>query len=403
VVRAHTWQFISLVAAFLALPLIAPGTVPAAENGSDSVIAVTLSESGEVILVDRSSLEIVRRVSPAQPPREAFPMLVVEDVPRQCFYVGNFEGGIGCLAAEGDEQRVIDVGGPVIGLAISPDGKWLAANGARDLRLRLIDLEQRELRSTTALGNAADPPKHSHLTHGLASTHPWWLPDSSGIVTQDNLHEEIVLVDRLGKVSARRSMPSAVHSFLSPNAETLLAIAEGTVDGTVPPQVIVLSLPELKIVRSLEVPMAENEPAKLHHGALSPDGQRVVVANMGPIHGPHPGRTVACFRWNDGQLLWHTTTVSNAGHVQFLSPDRVVVLGHRDAELLIVDARSGEHIERWTVPDADELGHALAVEPAGNVLVLNASTGQVMRVGPTGFTRQSIALGPGLTEASLPE
>ena len=385
----------------IALPAAGLGGGNSSERSQ--FIAATLNESGEVVLLRRDSLEVVRRLVPSQQPTSFRPMLVAEDRARRRFYVGNFNGGIACIAQDGSEPVVIDMDGAVIGLAISPDGKLLAVNGAHDLRLRLVDLERKTVVSRTVLGNADDPPRHSHLTHGMASTHPVWLPDGSGVITEDNIHEELVLVDRTGQVRLRRSMPSAVHSMIVASKDRLLALAEGAVDGSVQPQVIAVTLPDLEIVRAMTVPLSADESAKLHHGALSPDGTSVVVANMGPMHGPGAGRTVACFHWAEGTLLWRTETVANAGHVQFLSAAEVVVLGHRATELMVLDSRSGARTADWPVLGAMELGHSLEAEPGGTVIVLNATTGQIMRVGPKGIVAQSVPLGSGLAEASLAE
>jgi hypothetical protein len=154
----------------------------------------------------------------------------------------------------------------------------------------------------------------------------------------------------------------------------------------------------------MTVPLSAHESAKLHHGALSPDGTSVVVANMGPMHGPGAGRTVACFHWAEGSLLWRTETVANVGHVQFLSAaEQLVVLGHSASELVLLDSRSGTQTATWPVVGATELGHSLEAEPGGTAIVLNSTTGQVMRVGPKGIVAQSVALGSGLAEASLAE
>jgi hypothetical protein len=367
------------------------------------LIAATLNESGEVVLLRRDSLEVVRRFVPSHRPISFRPMLVAEDRARRLFYIGNFNDGIACIPQDGGEPFVIDMDGAVVGLAISPDGKLLAVNGAHDLRLRLVDLDKKTVVSRTALGNADDPPKHSHLTHGMTSTHPVWLPDGSGAVTQDNIHEELVLVDRVGKVRVRTSMPCAVHSMIVVPKDQLLVLAEGAVDGSVPPQIIVMTLPDLKTVHAMQVPLSPGESAKLHHGALSPDGSAVVVANMGPMHGPGARRSVACFRWKDGEVLWRTEATANAGHVQYLSADRVVVLGHRATKLMVLGSRTGESVGDWPIPGAKELGHSLEAEPGGTALVLNATTGQVVRVGPKGIVVQSVPLGTGLTEASLAE
>ena len=366
-------------------------------------IVATLNESGEAVLLRRDSLEVVRRFVPKQRPTSFRPMLVAEDRTRRLFYVGNFKGGIACIPQDGTEPFVIDMDGDVIGSAISSDGKLLAVNGAHDLRLRLVDLERKTVVSRTLLGNADDPPRHSHLTHGMASTHPIWLPDGSGVVTEDNIHEELILVDRAGKVRVRRSMPSAVHSLIVASKDQFLALAEGAVDGSVQPQVIVLKLPGLEIVRTMTVPLSADESAKLHHGALSPDLTCVVVANMGPMHGPGTGLSVACFRWNEGELVWRTETTANAGHVQYLSADQVVVLGHHASDLILLDAQSGKRTARWPVPGAKDLGHSLEAEPSGTVVVLNTTAGQVMRIGPKGVVAQSVPLGAGLAEASLAE
>jgi hypothetical protein len=367
------------------------------------LIAVTAAEEGKVFLLDREKLTTVRAVAPMKSGPSAAPMLLAEDTARRVFYVGNFAGGLGRIPMDGGDPQVLDLGGALIGLSVSPDGKLLAVNGAHDLTLRLIDLDTWKVKARLRVGNPEDKPRHAPLTHGNASTHPIWLTDSSGILTQDNIHEEVVLVGRDGKERARRQMRSAVHTFVTTPADTVLALAEGTMDGKVRPAVTVLDLPSLKVTREIEVPLADGEPAKLHHASLSPDGEVLVVANMGPMHGEKFGRTVAAVNWRTGKVLWNVAAAKNAGHVRFLDKDRVMVLGHRDPELFVLDARTGEKLETWTVPKARALGHGIAAEPDGSVLIINSTAGQLVRLGKKGVIRESAALGEGVAEASLPE
>jgi DNA-binding beta-propeller fold protein YncE len=252
-------------------------------------------------------------------------------------------------------------------------------------------------------GTPTDPPFHSPLTHGLASTHPIWLPDGSGVLVQDNIHEEVVLIGRDGKEKARRRLPAAAHTFLTTSTAEILALVEGTIDGKILPRVVVLDGPSLNIVREITVPLAKDEPAKLHHGSLSPDGDIVVVANMGPLHGDSFGTTVAALQWRTGKVLWNVPTVRNAGHVRFLDADRVIVLGHRDANLAILDVKTGKQIETWKVPGATSLGHSLAEESGGTVMVIDTSAGRLVRLGSDGIKNQSPNLGKEVSEASLPE
>jgi hypothetical protein len=223
------------------------------------------------------------------------------------------------------------------------------------------------------------------------------------VLVQDNIHEEVVLIDRDGKEKARRRLRTASHTFLTTATSEVLALREGTIDGKILPSVVVLQVPSLEIVREVMVPLDPDEPAKLHHGSLSPDGETVVVANMGPIHGSKYGKTVAALRWKTGEVLWHVPTVRNAGHVRFLDKDRVIVLGHNSADLPVLDASTGKTLETWRVDGATALGHSLAAEPDGTVLVINSSAGRLVRVGRKGVTTQSAALGEGVSEASLPE
>ncbi|HVY61867.1 MAG TPA: hypothetical protein VHF22_09450, partial [Planctomycetota bacterium] len=146
------------------------GTEPA----PGSLLAVTASESGSVTLLDRASLQPVRTVAPPTATASAVPMLVAEDAPRRVFYVTNFGGGLGRIPASAGAPSVLDLGGARSGLAISPDGRTLAVNGARDLTLRLVDLDAWRVAASASFGDAADAPLHSHMTHGLASTHPIW-------------------------------------------------------------------------------------------------------------------------------------------------------------------------------------------------------------------------------------
>lgn len=376
---------------------------PAGADGAPDLLALSVASTGEVVLLERDTLAVRRRIAPSRPGAAPAPMHVLEDPLRRCFYVGNFDGGLACIPAAGGPAQVLDLGGALIGLALSPDGGRLAVNGAHDLMLRLVDPDAWSLVATERLGAAADAPRHSHMTHGLASTHPLWLPDGSAVLTQDNVHEELVLVGRDGGVRARRAMPCGVHSALLAGDDTALVLAEGTVDGTLAPRVLVLHLPDLRVVREVVVPLGADEAAKLHHGALSPDGELLVVANMGPLHGDQPGRTVAALRWRTGELAWVADAARNAGHVRFLDGGRVAVLGHSDAEVALLDARDGRRLGGWSVPGARSLGHGLAAEPGGTLLLLDSSAGRVVRLAAGGPVGLSPPLGEGLTEASLPE
>jgi DNA-binding beta-propeller fold protein YncE len=220
---------------------------------------------------------------------------------------------------------------------------------------------------------------------------------------QDNIHEEVVLIGRDGKEKARRHLRSAAHTFLTTSTGEVLALVEGTIDGKTLPSVVVLGLPSLEVVREITVPLAPDEPAKLHHGSLSPDGETVVVANMGPMHGSKYGKTVAALRWKTGEVIWHVPTVRNAGHVRFLDSERVIILGHNSADLPVLDARTGKTLETRRVEGATALGHSLAAEPDGTVLVIDSSAGRLVRVGSKGVRERSLTLGEGVSEASLPE
>jgi hypothetical protein len=211
------------------------GDPPQSNDSRATPIAVTVTGTGEVVVLDRKHLKVVRTVRPDKPGPAPGPMLVVEDSARRVFYVGNFGGGLSQIPMNDSKPKTLDLGGQLIGLAISPDGKLLAVNGARDLTLRLVDLDAWRQIGSYRFGTPTDAPLHSPLTHGMASTHPVWLPDGSGVLVQDNIHEEVVLVGRDGKEKARRRLRSAAHTFLTTPTGEILALAEGTIDGTVPP------------------------------------------------------------------------------------------------------------------------------------------------------------------------
>jgi hypothetical protein len=384
-------------------PEVASPPTPTVSAGKPSPIAVTSAATGKVMLLDRENLGLICTVEPEKPGPAPGPMLLVEDKARRVFYVGNFDGGLGRISTSDDKPKTLDLGGMLIGMAISPDGRCLAVSGARDLTLRLVDLDSWTLLTSVRFGNPEDPPLHSHMTHGLASTHPIWLPDGSGVLTEDNIHEEVVLIGRNGKERARRRMRSGVHTFLVASKSEALALAEGTVDRSEPPRVVVLELPSLKVVREMVVPLASDEPAKLHHGSLSPDGEIAIVANMGPMHGEKFGTTVAALRWRTGEVLWHVPTVRNAGHVRFLDKDRVIVLGHHDPELAVLDVQTGKRLQTWKVPGTSSLGHSLGEEAGGTVLVIDSTSGRLLRLGNDGIKNQSPYLGQEVSEASLPE
>jgi hypothetical protein len=379
----------------------APKEKPASPPASP--IAVTSAAAGNVMLLDRGDLSLIETVEPDKPGSSPGPMLVAEDKVRRVFYVGNFNGGLGRIPMDGGKPGSLDLGGVLIGVSLSPDGKLLAVNGARDLTLRLVDPDNWKLVTSYRFGTPTDPPLHTPLTHGLASTHPVWLRDGSGVLVQDNIHEEVVLIGRDGKEKARRRLRTAAHTYLTTSTGEILAMVEGTIDGKNLPGVVVLDGPSLKIVREITVPLTPNEPAKLHHGVLSPDEEIVVVANMGPMHGDNYGTTVAALEWRTGKVLWHVPTVRNAGHVRFLDAERVIVLGHRDPSLAILDVKTGKQRETWKVPGATSLGHSLGEEAGGTVLVIDTSAGRLVRVASDGIKNQSPNLGKEVAESSLTE
>lgn len=409
----------ALSLSLLAIAALAPACVPHAAPGAADAkgpascgalpadpaiahrIAVSSARDGSVSLVDRGSLETLRVIegTPAD-----LPMQIAVDPRHEAFWVGNYRGGLASIGIAKDAApRVVTTGGLLAGVAVSPDGCVVAANGARDLTLRLVDTASGRLVARTVLGNAADTPKH-RLTQGMTSTHPVWLADGFGVLTEDDVHEEVVLVGRDGTVSARRALRSPIHSILlSRDGRNAFALEEGLADGSVPPSVAVLSIPDLALVREMDVPLPAGEPARLHHGALSPDGETLVVGNMGPLVGEGGGTTVTAFHWRTGDRLWAAPTERNAGHVRFLSPERILVIGHRAAEIAILDAKTGARLESWEVLGAAALGHSIGVEPNGDVTILDATLGQLLRFHAGEKSAESERLGAGEAESSLPE
>ena len=369
---------------------------------TDGLIAVSSAGDGSVTLVYASNLAIARVIDSPELPayRREPPMAIATDPRRGVFWVANFGGGVGRIPASpaAGSVAVAQTAGPLSGIALSPDGCVLAANGVRDLALRLIDPSDLRV-ATVSFGDAIDPPKHL-LTQGLASTHPVWLGDSSALLTEDNLHEQIVLVSRDGKILARRAARSAVHSILLAKTGEALALEEGTAD--LAPRVLVLAIPSLEIVRAIDVALPAGEPAKLHHGALSPDGDELVVANMGSLKGDSGGTTVAAFAWRTGELLWSASTVRNASHVAF-AKDRLFVIGHRAAEIIVLDAKTGTQLESWPVLGAGSPGHSLLVDADGSVTILDAPLGRLLRFRAGEPAGESERVGAGDAESSLPE
>ncbi len=307
-----------------------------------SPIAVTSAESGKVMLLDRGDLSLIRTVEPDKPGSSSGPMLVAEDKVRRVFYVGNFNGGLGRIPMDGSKPSSLDLGGVLIGVAISPDGRLLAVNGAHDLTLRFVDLDTWKMATSYRFGTPTDTPIHSPLTHGMASTHPVWLRDGSGVLVQDNIHEEVVLIGRDGKEIARRKLRTAAHTFLTTSTGEILALVEGTIDGkNFPASSYWTGRRSRSFVRlPCRWPPANRQNCitarsrRTAKSSSSPTWDRCTAMNF--------GTTVAALQWRTGKVLWNVPTVRNAGHVRFLDADRVIVLGHRDANLAVLDVKTGQ-------------------------------------------------------------
>jgi hypothetical protein len=356
-------------------------------------------EDGALVFVDAKTLAVVQRY---QGTAAAAPMFVVGDDARRCFYVGNFRDGLARVPFAGGEPEVLDLGGATTGMAIDPRGQLLAVNGAHDLRLRLVDLDAWKLVAVAQLGNAGDPPNHSHLTHGLMSTHPVWEADGSSVLTEDNVHEAVLRVGRDGSVIDHVAMPAAVHVLLPRPGGGWLALGEGAVDGTAPPFVACIGAEGLAVERSVPLPLRPGELAKLHHGEVI-GSDLLVVANMGPMHGDSAGRSVYAVDLQRGEVRWTGEGPQGSGHVRHLGGDRIAVLGHRDGGIAVLDLGDGHRTATWTVPGTSALGHAIEMEADGAVLVVDNGLGRLVRLREGVVANTSPSFGPGTWEASLRE
>lgn len=380
---------------------VSGGTRMSGSPPAPAPIAVTSRMDGSLAIIDRDLLQVLREIPAAKVGGSTWPMQAVADPARRAFYVGNFDGMLARVPFAGGDIAKLELGGPVAGLAIDPSGKRLAITGVKDLVLRLVDLDGWKMAATVSFGDAGDVPKRGSLTHGLASPHPVWLADGSAVVVQDNVHEELVLVSPDGKVITRRAMKSPVHTVIVAQDGTLLAIGEGAPDGSARAHVAVLAPKSLEPIREIEVPLAQGEPATLHHGSLSPDGTVLVVANRGPVKG-EPGTTVAALRWQTGEVLWSASVLRTAAHVKFLDAGRVIVLGHRAAELKVLEAATGAELATWDTMGTASLGHALDVH-GGEVTVLDGTLGRVLRFRNGELVAESPRVGDGYAESSLDE
>lgn len=366
---------------------------------SDRPIVLSRQEDGLIVLCDPTTLAERRRWTGGPAPA---PMLIANDARRRCSYVGNFRGGIARVPWEGGDPGVLPMPAPVIGLAIDKTGAVLAANGAFDLRLRLVDLHHWLIGADIPLSDPKDAPRHSHLTHGLKSTHPAFELDGSAVVTQDNVHEQVLRI-RDGRVVDAVQLPAAVHALLPRPGGGWVAIGEGAVDGSVPPFVACLAASDLHVERLVPLPLFSAEKAKLHHGEIAPDGSVVVVANMGPMHGAGGGQTVHAVDLQQGTVRWSRPGPRNAGHVRFVAADTVVVLGHRDGRLFAFDVADGSVRSVQPIDGVAAFGHAIEREADGALLVVDSGNGRLLRVRDGAVVASSAAYGAGTWEASLRE
>ena len=368
-----------------------PSSSPAGAGAAGPMpIAVSSAEDGSVTLVDRVTLAQLARVEGSWP--EPVPMPLVADAARRVFYVSNFNGALGRVPVDGGAPETTLLPSSAAGLAISPDGKRLAVGGALEPWVAIVDLEKFDVVASARLGKSAG--------HGIETPQPVWLADGSAVLAEDTDTSEAVLVGVNGAVKARRKLASPPKTFLIAKDGTPIALCEGAAKS--PAEAVVLSLPALDVAREIPIPLGAGESARLHGGALSPDGETLVVANVGNLRDAAP-TTVAAFRWRTGERLWSTQTSRNAGHVAFLDAKRIVVLGHRAAALELLDATTGAPIDSWSILGAGSLGHALDVAPDGSVTVLDSAVGKLLRYKDGQRVGESPVLGAGSAEASLPQ
>ena len=126
------------------------------------------------------------------------------------------------------------------------------------------------------------------------------------------------------------------------------------------------------------------------------------MANMGSMRSDG-ATTVSAFRWRSGERLWGVQAARNAGHVAFLDANRVIVVGHRGSDLEVLSAATGAPLESWQILGAGSLGHGLDIAADGSVTVLDGAIGRLLRYKEGVRVAESVVLGQGSADSTLPE
>lgn len=223
--------------------------------------------------------------------------------------------------------------------SVSPDGRYAMINhwglDGGKLRVSFIDTASDRIAKNIDLDVAGQ-------AKGPTSMHNAWSYDSRLAFTVDRVDDNLVVIDVRDWSVKRIKTPSKPHYVVpSPDGKELWLVVEGKDRDKERPAALVYSLPDLKQIARVDMPLQNQGVLEGHHGNFTQDGRHFYLLNRGPGN-KSEGTEIAVFDAKTKAYITRTDTGSTGiGHT-YNTPDGkyAVVTNYGNNMVSIIDAKT---------------------------------------------------------------
>ena len=262
--------------------------------------------------------------------------------------------------------------------SVSPDGRLVMINhwglDGGKLRVTFIDTASDRIARNVDL-DVAGAPK------GPTSMHNAWSYDSRLAFTVDRVDDHFVVIDTTDWSVKKIKTPSKPHYVVpSPDGKEVWVVIEGKDRDRERPAALVYSLPDLKQIARVDMPLVKQDVLEGHHGNFTQDGRHFFLLNRGPGN-KSEGNEIAVFDAKTKAYVTRIETGSTGiGHT-YNTPDGkyAVVTNYGNNAISIVDAKNFRLVKDIKLGKG-RMGH-VAFTPDGRWgYVSNAGDGNLHKI-----------------------
>ncbi len=262
--------------------------------------------------------------------------------------------------------------------SVSPDGRLAMINhwglDGGKLRVTFIDTAGDRIAKNIDLDVAGQ-------AKGPTSMHNAWSYDSRLAFTVDRVDDHLVVIDARDWSVRKIKVPSKPHYPVpSPDGKELWLVVEGKDRDKERPAALVYSLPDLKQIARVDMPLVKQDVLEGHHGNFTQDGRHFFILNRGPGN-KSEGNEIAVFDARTKAYVTRIETGSTGiGHT-YNTPDGryAVVTNYGNNAISIVDATSFKLVKDIKL-GTGRMGHVAFTPDSRWGYVSNAGDGNLHKI-----------------------